>query len=55
MLRKQLAPILKGASKGDLILVGLAGHGLQPLNSWQSDKLLWGPAMLYVGVEGLSA
>ena len=54
MLRKQLAAILKGASKGDLILVGLAGHGLQPLNSSQNNRLIWSPAMLYVGVEGLS-
>src|ERR1700722_1300869 len=35
-IRQQLAAMLKGASKQDLILVGLAGHGLQPLNSSQS-------------------
>jgi uncharacterized caspase-like protein len=35
-IRQQLSAILKGASKRDLILVGLAGHGLQPLNSSQS-------------------
>ncbi len=35
-IRQRLAATLKGASKQDLILVGLAGHGLQPLNSSQS-------------------
>jgi formylglycine-generating enzyme required for sulfatase activity len=35
-IRRQLAAVLKGASKHDLIVVGLAGHGLQPLASPQS-------------------
>jgi formylglycine-generating enzyme required for sulfatase activity len=35
-IRRQLAAILKDASKNDLIVVGLAGHGLQPLGSSQS-------------------
>jgi Caspase domain len=35
-IRQQLTATLKGATKDDLILVGLAGHGLQPLNSSQS-------------------
>jgi uncharacterized caspase-like protein len=35
-IRQQLSATLKGASKRDLILIGLAGHGLQPLNASQS-------------------
>jgi formylglycine-generating enzyme required for sulfatase activity len=35
-IRRQLSALLQGCTKGDLILVGLAGHGLQPLNSSQS-------------------
>jgi uncharacterized caspase-like protein len=35
-IRRQLAAVLKGATKHDLVLVGLAGHGLQPLSSSQS-------------------
>jgi hypothetical protein len=35
-IRRQLAAVLEDVSKEDLILVGLAGHGLQPLNSSQS-------------------
>jgi formylglycine-generating enzyme required for sulfatase activity len=35
-IRRQLSATLKGASKRDLILIGLAGHGLQPLNASQS-------------------
>jgi formylglycine-generating enzyme required for sulfatase activity len=35
-IRQQLSATLKGASKRDLFLIGLAGHGLQPLNASQS-------------------
>jgi formylglycine-generating enzyme required for sulfatase activity len=35
-IRRQLSAILRDASKNDLILMGLAGHGLQPLVSSQS-------------------
>jgi formylglycine-generating enzyme required for sulfatase activity len=35
-IRLKLSATLKGATKRDLILIGLAGHGLQPLNASQS-------------------
>jgi Caspase domain len=35
-IRRQLSAILKDVSKKDLIIVGLAGHGVQPLESSQS-------------------
>jgi formylglycine-generating enzyme required for sulfatase activity len=35
-IRQQLSATLKGVSKRDLILIALAGHGLQPLNASQS-------------------
>src|SRR5580692_4761149 len=34
-IRQQLATVLKGTSKRDLVLVCLAGHGLQPTGSSQ--------------------
>src|SRR5580704_2676238 len=35
-IRRQLSAILRDASKSDLIVVALAGHGVQPLESSQS-------------------
>ena len=35
-IRRQFAAVLSGASKHDLLVVGLAGHGLQPVSSPQS-------------------
>jgi formylglycine-generating enzyme required for sulfatase activity len=35
-IRRQLKELLRGATKHDLVLVGLAGHGLQPLGSDES-------------------